>query len=379
MQKILVVIISTILSIKSSNPEGLPKETASCTYKETLRCQGVNNQLGLIVHACGEVIHTEDISYPRYLRKNQLEERDSSDSDLNSLYSNISLEIPIGNNTEMADALRSTVTLLKTFDGTPSHLETFIQQINTFHTRYFNNDAAQQEYVILAIKSKIIKEAEDFLLTRPDLDSWHEIKNALRQKFSDPITRANLQQQLSFSSRPKNESTQDYILKLKALVTKINTKIYTEVSNLEARNILITQNELTATQNLLANITSELRTLLIVQNPQNLDIAIDIITNYEILTSQSHFKNNFIQNHTSTRPNIQKPTNFPLSTNFQRTIHSQPQFPGQPIIIRQQQPIIRQQLTNNNPQSPVRPMTRPQAQFPRFNQNSNQINQRQFP
>ncbi|KAL1488236.1 hypothetical protein ABEB36_015191 [Hypothenemus hampei] len=136
----------------------------------------------------------------------------------------------------MADALRSTITLLKTFDGTPSHLETFIHQIGGF--RFSSNT--------------------------PDLNSWHEIKTARRQKFSDPITRVNLQQQLIFLSKQKHESTQDYIQKLKALVTKINTKIWTKVNNLETRNILITQNELTATQNLLANITNELRTLLIV-------------------------------------------------------------------------------------------------------------------
>ncbi|KAL1492570.1 hypothetical protein ABEB36_010810 [Hypothenemus hampei] len=285
----------------------------------------------------------EDISYPKLPKRNQLEEKESSELDINSLHSHISLELPIENNTEMADALRSTVTLLKTFDGTPSHLETFIHQIDTFYTRYFNNDAAQQEYVILAIKSKITKEAENFLLTRPDLNSWHEIKTALRQKFSDPITRANLQQQLIFLSRQRNESTQDYIQKLKALVTKINTKICTEV----------------------------------IQNPQNLDNAIDIITNCEILTSQSYFKNNFIQNHTSTKQNTQKPTNTPFFTNFQKLNQTPIQFPRQPIV--KQTPIIRQPHTNTNFQPIFKPATKPQVQFPKFNQNFNQTNKQQYP
>lgn len=266
----------------------------------------------------------EDISYPK--RKISLDQ--DLTSSLTNLYSEISTNFPLHleeidnsnigssleNNLEvrsttpidkMSDALRSTVTLLKTFDGNPLRLESFVNQINTFHTRYFNADPSQQEYVILAIRSKILGAAEDFLLTRPDLKTWDEIKNALQQKFSDPITRANLQQQLIFLSKT-NESTQDYIQKLKSLVTKINTKICTDVMNAEARAILISQNELTATQNLMANISSELRTLLIVQNPQNLDSAIDIITNYEILTSQTTFKNNYLQNHN--KP-INKPTN----------------------------------------------------------------------
>lgn len=50
---------------------------------------------------------------------------------------------------------------------------------------------------------------------------------------------------------------------LKALVTQINTKI-----NTKARTLLIAQNELTAPQNRLANISTELRTLLIVQYSQ---------------------------------------------------------------------------------------------------------------
>lgn len=44
----------------------------------------------------------------------------------------------------MADDLRSTFGLLKTFDGTPSQLASFINQINIFYNRYFNNDQWKQ-------------------------------------------------------------------------------------------------------------------------------------------------------------------------------------------------------------------------------------------
>lgn len=164
----------------------------------------------------------EEISYTKNTSNNlsSNSEASTSSSDIEKIYSDISINypLPITNvdfnldsspqtnlrPTNMADALRSTVTLLKNFDGTPSRLEFFLNQIDTFHSRYFNNDLSQQEYVMLAIRSKIVQSAEDFLLTRPDLKTWPEIKLALQQKFSDPITRANLQQQLIFLSR-KNE------------------------------------------------------------------------------------------------------------------------------------------------------------------------------
>lgn len=330
----------------------------------------------------------EEISYTKNTSNNlsSNSEASTSSSDIEKIYSDISINypLPITNvdfnldsspqtnlrPTNMADALRSTVTLLKNFDGTPSRLEFFLNQIDTFHSRYFNNDLSQQEYVMLAIRSKIVQSAEDFLLTRPDLKTWPEIKLALQQKFSDPITRANLQQQLIFLSR-KNESTQDYIQKLKALVTKVNTKICTEVQNAEARAILISQNELTATQNLLANISSELRTLLIVQNPQNLENAIEIINNYEVLTSQTNFKNNYIQNHSkfnnkssnqTTHNPFTKPMQHPHVSNFAKpfngreNLHNSPMFqprfqsqpqrtfkpPNQPSTSNQQRPPFKQ-------------------------------------
>lgn len=330
---------------------------------------------------------SKDITYPNVTRINrELIQEEASTSNLTDLYSEIStnlisiLDENINSNSinssnnsivEMADALRSTVSLLKPFDGTPSRLESFINQIDTFHTRYFNADPSQQEFVLLAIKSKIINNAEDFILTRSDLVTWAEIKNVLQQKFSDPITRANLQQQLIFLTK-KNESTQDYIQKLKALVTKINTKICTEVTNAEARAILISQNELTATQNLLANISSELRTLLIVQNPQNLNTAIDIITNYEILTSQATFKNNYLQNQNKSN----KPVN-QIVSNFQRPFTPQVQRPQNQFFSNQRNQ--NQFFPNQRNQNHQFPNQFKKSQFRPQNQQPNTPNQKITP
>lgn len=98
----------------------------------------------------------------------------------------------------MADALRST-------DHTSARLEAFIKQIDTFCTQHFNEDASQQEHVLLAIKSKSINHAEEVLLTGPDLETGDQIRESLRQKFGDPFTRANLKQQLIFLTRNRSE------------------------------------------------------------------------------------------------------------------------------------------------------------------------------
>lgn len=317
-----------------------------------------------------------EITYPRLRSNSNASNSSNPESYIAQLYaetSGLDNTIELSNPNiilEMAEALRSTVNLLKTFDGTPSRLESFINQIDTFHTRYFNTDPSQQEYVVLAIKSKILGSAEDFLLTRPDLKTWDDIKSALQQKFNDPITRANLQQQLIFLTR-KNEPVQDYIQNLKALVTKINTKICTEIQNAEARTVLITQNELTATQNLLANIPNELRTLLIVQNPTTLDNAIEIITNYEILTSQNNFKQNYIQNHTksNSRPSLfSTPQRPPIYTSNNNTQNFQ-NFPKLRNSHPTNRPSSSQNYQSMNQQRRFTPHTRfphssPNKQYP---------------
>lgn len=42
--------------------------------------------------------------------------------------------------------------------------------------------------VLGVIKNKLIDEAKNIHLSRPDIVSWHDLKNLLRQKFGDPIT-----------------------------------------------------------------------------------------------------------------------------------------------------------------------------------------------
>lgn len=108
-------------------------------------------------------------------------------------------------------------------------MEAFINIIDPFHTRYFVGDESQKEFVNLAIQSKLMCDANDFILTRPDLTTWGEIKNGLKLKFGDPIYPQNVTQHLMCSTRNRNESVTDYVNKLKTLVHKITSKIQSDL------------------------------------------------------------------------------------------------------------------------------------------------------
>lgn len=258
-------------------------------------------------------------------------------------------------NIRMCDALKATVSLLKTFDGNTNHLEAFINIIDTFYNRYHAGDESQKEFVNLAIQSKLVGEANDFILTRPDLTSWPTIREALRLKFGDPISRQNLTQQLMFAIRNKNESTLDYVHKLKALVHRISSKIQSEDLDTNTKHTLIAQTELTATHNLMSNVPQELRTVLIIQNPVDLSTAQNLIVNYELINNQISFKSHFNQN-VNPHKSLPKPSSTPFSQfhpqsqnyNYPRHQQINKPFPSQPINIQPQMNRFQRQFPTNS-------------------------------
>lgn len=282
--------------------------------------------------------------------------------------SNINLQSIIETNTQntlrMSEALRATVTLLKTFDGNPNHLEAFINIIDIFYNRYYIGDESQKEFVNLAILSKLTGEANSFILTRPDLTTWPVIRDALRLKFGDPISRQNLTQQLMFSTRNRNESTLDYVNRLKTLVHRITSKIQSENLDSNTKLTLIEQTELTATHNLMSNVPQELKTILIIQNPTDLTTAQNLITNYEMINNQITFKSHFHQVTDQPRP---APMHKPIA-NFTQPQPPRP-FPSQPILVKPQMSKIHTQFPTNRqvfgkPQNVFKP-TNNHSNFPK--------------
>lgn len=286
------------------------------------------------------------------------------------------IESSPSNTIKMSDALRATVSLLKTFDGNNNHLEAFINVIDIFHNRYYTGDESQKEFVNLAIQSKLIGEANDFVMTRPDLTTWPVIREALRLKFGDPISRQNLTQQLMFSVKNRNESALDYVDKLKTLVHRITSKIQSEPLDPSIKHTLIAQTELTATHNLMSNVPQELKTILIIQNPTDLTTAQNLIINYEMINNQISFKSHFNQAiNLPKAPPTQKPLmpfmQFPQpqTPNYFRQQQANKPFPSQPINIQPQLNKIQKHFPTNSqvfgkPKNVFKP-TSNTANFPR--------------
>lgn len=238
----------------------------------------------------------------------------------------------------MSENLKAIVQLLKPFDGNSQYLEYFITNINEFHQTYFTGEIAQKEFVVTAIKSKLINDAGNFLMSKPELKTWEDIREALRLKYGCPYSRQNLVQELMYTNRTKNESIMDYLDKLKNLMSKITTKIMCDRSLLPVVDVLISKNEIIAIQNLVTNSPTELRTILMVQNPLTLDEATTLVLNYQLAENHMKFSKGFsnnTNNNTNTHSNFKKINNNPQSSfTQQKSNFAQNQFPSQPINIQ---------------------------------------------
>lgn len=253
---------------------------------------------------------------------------------------------------------------LRSFSGRSEHLEFFINTIDKFYDRYFTNtqDESLKEFVIATIYSKITEEAGNHLLCHPELTTWPLIKFELRQKFGDKINRHTLTQQLNFLTRNKNESVLEFLDRLKILKNRIALKINSENLIQATKTALIEQTEKTAITVLLANINSELRTILLINDLQDLDDTYNIILNYSIVEQQINSRAQSIRNNSQIHPtqNMQKhrSNNMPNHNNFNNFTNSYP--PVQNNFFRQ-----RPQNFNTFPSQPINVQPRPvQHRFP---------------
>ncbi|XP_066157664.1 uncharacterized protein [Euwallacea fornicatus] len=211
-----------------------------------------------------------------------------------------------------------------------------------------------------AIKSKLINEAGNFLMTRPDLKTWADIKQALRTKYGDPYSRQNLVQELIYTTRSHNEPIFDYLERLKSLNHRITSKIISDISLTGISNSLIAQNELIPVQNLVTNSPVELRTILMVQNLVNLDLATSFVLNYQM--AENHMKFTRQNNPNFTNPGVKPKQN--IRPQFQQQVqYRQPpqhypkpgfqQFWPQPVQQYSSQPIFVPPKINHPHQFPT--------------------------
>lgn len=192
------------------------------------------------------------------------------------------------NNAPTIQAAKEIAHTIRPFSGRNEHLESFINSVNKFYDRYGRTtDNSLSEFVFAAICAKIVDEAGDFLLCRPDLDTWPQVKDALRAKYGDRINRHVLQQQLIFLNRNKNENILDFIERIKIIKMRLCLKINSENElNAAIKESLIAQTEDTALTVLLTNTNAELRTLLMIKNPRTIEEATSLVLNHSIIEQQ---------------------------------------------------------------------------------------------
>ncbi|KAL3282389.1 hypothetical protein HHI36_005574 [Cryptolaemus montrouzieri] len=267
-------------------------------------------------------------------------------------------------------AAKEIANTLRPFSGRSEHLEYFINAIDKFFDRYGRTaDNSLSEFVFAAICSKIIDEAGDFLLCRHDLNTWPEIKQALRTKFGDKTDRNVLQQQFIYLTKNRNESIAEFLDRLKLLKMRLNLKINSDVEiNAATKMALIDQNEVTAVTVLISNCNTELRTLLMLKNPRNIEEATSLVVNHSLMEQHLNLLQNSHHPRTpqkfvnrNSHPNVHnsipiKPHNNQFQnthihqnrSNYQPPVQQRPNntFPNQPIKYDQRS--IKQHFPTNS-------------------------------
>lgn len=280
------------------------------------------------------------------------DESENSDSDLDNLNKTLTpggqdelvdlLEnLSLDNNKPKMENLRFHTSLLPTFSGNQDHLESFILSVDEFYSLYYNHGEDQKKVVLAAIKSKLVDDARNFLLSRPDLIDWNVIKVALRQKFGDPITYLILMQQLQYIKINKNENILEFVDRLKNFMRRIISKIQCEVQEQDSKSILISQVEHTSVLILTANSPQTLKTMLMLQLPKTLDAALTHVVNYNMIESQVNFTNS---NNSTLQNTIPKQNHNNINRNFNKPI-----FNAQQPFIMQQPHIPRPQIFPSQP------------------------------
>jgi len=285
-------------------------------------------------------------------------------------------------NIEMAtiQAAKEIASTIRHFSGRSEHLESFLNACDKFFERYGRtNDNSLNEFVFASIYSKIVDEAGDYILCRPDLNTWPQVKQALRDKFGDKIDRHVLQQQLVFLTRHKNESTLDFVDRIKILKMRLNLKINADPQiNPATKLSLIDQNEVTAVTILMSNASPELRTLLMLKNPRNIDEATSTVINHSQLEQQIslHHKPNFHQNHQNHMKPFHRKNNYYnnnhhnnlIRSNNPNTYHHNPRYNYPSFHQNQPQHFNNQHLNNQqsfNTRFPSQPIQFTQRNTPK--------------
>lgn len=172
--------------------------------------------------------------------------------------------------------------ILPTFSGDPLFLESFINLVDKFYNTYgTTNDNTLSDFVFMAILSKLKEKAANVIYCQPDLNTWPDVRTALKNEFGDHADRNALTQDFMYLKIRNNENIISFINRVKQDLARLNVKTRSDGKlNVEERAIYIKNNEKLALDVILRNVDENLRTILMIRDPADLITAETHILTY---------------------------------------------------------------------------------------------------
>ncbi|KAG5864538.1 hypothetical protein JTB14_007593 [Gonioctena quinquepunctata] len=247
---------------------------------------------------------------------------------------------------------------------------------------------------------KINRESRVYGWKRAELKNWPDLKNALKQCFSDRRDLDCLVLELTRSRPHKGEDLISFGTRLQLIRSSVAQRISND-TNLQADEKVyqISHYDKVALSTFIAGCTGVSRNNLHLKKPTSLEDAMAYINDFETLYGFSHENHKSKLNATATyrqtyTPNMYSYNNFqqPKTNQFYRQFSStNPNFsarPNQPINIQPRQLPPQQYLTNKEvfgpPQNVFRPKQTPSNQLPKpepmstISRNPTRMSQRPF-
>lgn len=299
--------------------------------------------------------------------------------------------------------LKLFVDTIPTYDGNNEHtLNIFISACdNLIHTYQSPTDIQLNTYLLRAILGKLQDRAQILICSRSDLNDWQTIKAALKTNFGDSRNLECLEQDLITLVPNRFEPPIEFgkrIQLLKSrLLSKLNSVPENEMSNL-TKNVYAKQYDNLTLKTFIRGLRGNLQSVVRLRNPNSLEAAMNLVTEEENFhytknisnlishnKSNNYYKPQRFHNNQSNSSYFQNKEN-QISTNFfhnpnnfnnQSYSQEKPEFPSQPINIKQR-PIKQKFPTNREVFGPPQNVFKPTRQDLKRNYEPMSTNSRNY-
>ncbi|KAJ8910639.1 hypothetical protein NQ315_012507 [Exocentrus adspersus] len=183
--------------------------------------------------------------------------------------------------------LKAFADTIPAFDGRTELLEFFISSADQFFNTYNTNDALLNRYILQVIRSKLSGRAQILIGARLELNSWEDVKSALRLNFGDPRDFGCLGAEMAAARPLHKESFADFGKRLQDMRSQIYFKINSAVHlSPQDKIVRLQMYDDSAYKTFIKHITERLRDRVLNRNANSLEDAIRIIREDENLRQE---------------------------------------------------------------------------------------------